>query len=132
MSKLFNCFDEKSFIVKIKRNDTEEINLTKELQYSGISKEFEWDIESIVKEIDDEYQYKNCLKGKILSTKKPMDQSLRGITLYVNGRLANVAGFFGVPEAGYVFSYSGSRGCSGGGIDGSDSTGGAGVSCKKS
>ena len=105
LSKLFNCFDEKSFIVKIKRNDTEEINLTKELQYSGISKEFEWDIESIVKEIDDEYQYKNCLKGKILSTKKPMDQSLRGITLYVNGRLANVAGFFGVPEAGYVFSY---------------------------
>ena len=45
------------------------------------------------------------MKGKILSTKKPMDQSLRGITLYVNGRLANVAGFFGVPEAGYVFSY---------------------------
>lgn len=34
-----------------------------------------------------------------------MKQDLRGITLYVNGRLANIPGFFGVSEAGHTFSY---------------------------
>ncbi len=105
LSKLFNCFDEKTFIVKISHNQSKAISLTKELKYNGIDKEFEWDIETVVKEIDDDYAYKNYLKGKILSTKKPINQTLRGLTLYVNGRLANVAGFFGVPEAGHAFSY---------------------------
>ena len=68
--------------------------MTKELQYEGINKEFDWDISAIVLEIGGEYLYKNELRGKILSTKKPIEQNLRGITLYVNGRLANTAGFF--------------------------------------
>lgn len=105
LSRLFNCFDEKNFVVSINRNDENPIILTKELQYEGINKEFDWDISAVVSEIGGEYLYKNELRGKILSTKKPIDQNLRGITLYVNGRLANTAGFFGVPEAGHVFSY---------------------------
>ena len=105
LSRLFNCFDEKNFVVSINRNDENPIILTKELQYEGINKEFDWDIPAVVSEIGGEYSYKNELRGKILSTKKPIDQNLRGITLYVNGRLANTAGFFGVPEAGHAFSY---------------------------
>lgn len=105
LSRLFNCFDEKNFLVSINRNDGNPVILTKELQYEGINKEFDWDISAIVLEIGGEYLYKNELRGKILSTKKPIEQNLRGITLYVNGRLANTAGFFGVPEAGHAFSY---------------------------
>lgn len=105
LSRLFNCFDEKNFLVSINRNDGTPVILTKELQYEGTNKEFDWDISAIVSEIGGEYLYKNELRGKILSTKKPIEQNLRGITLYVNGRLANTAGFFGVPEAGHAFSY---------------------------
>lgn len=105
LSRLFNCFDEKNFLVSINRNDGNPVILTKELQYEGTNKEFDWDISAIVSEIGGEYLYKNELRGKILSTKKPIEQNLRGITLYVNGRLANTAGFFGVPEAGHAFSY---------------------------
>lgn len=64
-----------------------------------------WDIDQIVSTIDSDYDYKHDLHGKIISTKKPIKQDLRGITLYVNGRLANVPSFFGVSEAGHTFSY---------------------------
>ena len=105
LSKLFNCFDDKKFIVQLAKNDEEPIILTKELKYSGMTTEFEWDIADIVSQIEDEYPYRQELRGKIVSSKKPMKQDLRGITLYVNGRLANIPGFFGVSEAGHTFSY---------------------------
>ena len=106
ISKLFNCFDE-TFVVKLSRNNCEEININRELAFNSLEKEFEWDIESIIKnnEVGSEYEFKNYLRGKIISTIKPMNQNLRGITLYVNGRLANVPSFFGVSEAGHTFSY---------------------------
>jgi len=104
LSKLFNCFDI-DFEVEISCNDEENIKLTRELKYQGIDKEFEWDVADISEQINDIYQYKNELRGKIISSRKPMKQDLRGITLYVNGRLANIPGFFGVSEAGHTFSY---------------------------
>lgn len=104
LSKLFNCFDV-DFKIELSKNDQEPIVLTRELRYEGMNKEFEWDIESIAKSIESDYSYKGELRGKIVSSKKPMKQDLRGITLYVNGRLANIPGFFGVSEAGHTFSY---------------------------
>lgn len=104
LSKLFNCFDA-TFQVEISKNDEKPIKLTKELKYSGITTEFKWNVEDIVAAIDDNYSYRKDLRGIIISSKKPMKQDLRGITLYVNGRLANIPGFFGVSEAGHTFSY---------------------------
>jgi len=104
LSKLFNCFDT-DFEIELSCNDGEPIKLTRELKYEGVDKEFEWDVEDISSHIDDDYAYKAELRGKIVSSKKPMKQDLRGITLYVNGRLANMPGFFGVSEAGHTFSY---------------------------
>lgn len=104
LSKLFNCFDA-DFEIELSRNDQESIVLTRELRYEGIDREFEWDVEEIASNIDSGYVHKSDIKGKILSSKKPMKQDLRGITLYVNGRLANIPGFFGVSEAGHTFSY---------------------------
>lgn len=104
LSKLFNCFDD-SFTVSICHNGISPIVLTRELQFVGINKEFEWDIGDIVDRIDSDYPYKNDVKGQILSSKKPIQPDLRGITLYVNGRLANTPGYFGLSEAGHTFSY---------------------------
>lgn len=104
LSKLFNCYDT-DFNIEISKNDSDSIRITRELRYEGIDKEFEWDVADIVELLEDNYAYKAGLKGKIISSKKPMKQDLRGITLYVNGRLANTPGFFGVSEAGHTFSY---------------------------
>lgn len=104
LAKLFNWFDV-GFNINISCNDSTPITLTRDLIYEGIDKEFEWNIEDIASQISSEYQFKSDLKGKIISTKKPIKADLRGITLYVNGRLANVPGFFGVSEAGHTFSY---------------------------
>lgn len=104
LSKLFNWFDS-GFKVTMSKNDDEQVVLTREMRYAEIDKEFIWDIEDIVSELKTDYKYKSELKGTIISSKKPMRQDLRGITLYVNGRLANVPGFFGVSEAGHTFSY---------------------------
>jgi len=104
LSKLFNCFGS-DFITTLALNDGEPINLTRKMRYVGIDVEFEWDVASAQSEFTSNYSHKTELKGKIISSKKPMRQDLRGITLYVNGRLANIPGYFGVPEAGYTFSY---------------------------
>ena len=104
LSKLFNCFDE-TFKVVMSRNDDEVLELTRELKYESIDKEFEWSVVDLCETIECEYFFKNSLKGKIISSKKPIKPDLRGVTLYVNGRLANVPSFFGVSEAGHTFSY---------------------------
>ena len=104
LSKLFNCFG-KDFTVEISRNDGDKIKLTRDMIYTNINKEFEWDIVKIDTENKSDYVYQSKLRGKIISSKKPIRQDLRGITLYVNGRLANIPSFFGVPEAGHAFSY---------------------------
>lgn len=104
LSKLFNCFDE-TFKVVMSRNDDEVLELTRELKYESVDKEFEWSVVDLCETIECEYSFKNSLKGKIISSKKPIKPDLRGVTLYVNGRLANVPSFFGVSEAGHTFSY---------------------------
>jgi len=104
LSKLFNCYEE-DFKVQVEASGSQAIVLTKELKYENITREFEWIVEDIVDEISLEYKQKDLLKGKIVSSKKPMKPDLRGITLYANGRLANVPSFFNVSEAAHTFSY---------------------------
>ncbi len=104
LSKLFNWIDS-SISIRISLNDSDPIVLSRELKYQGIEQEFDWDVHEIAASIDCDYEHKDKLKGKIISTKKPIKQDLRGITLYVNGRLANVPSYFGVSEAGHTFSY---------------------------
>lgn len=104
LSKLFNCFDN-SFRVIIRKNNFEKVELTRDLKYESIDKEFEWDIKELCEIVEKDTKYKSLLNGKIISSKKPMKPDLRGITIYVNGRLANIPSFFGVSEAGHTFSY---------------------------
>ena len=94
----------------IRRNDDVEsqIELSRELRYSGMVSEFKWDIVTdILPNIDSDYSYKNDVRGVIVSSPegKVMPQNLRGITLYVNGRMANIPSFFGLAETPHAFSY---------------------------
>ena len=105
LSKMFNILGNE-FKVHISKNDGNEIVLTKELKYQNIEAQKEWDfVTDILPNIDDDYEFKNLLVGKIIATPKPMPADLRGITLYANGRLINTPGFFGVSEAGHTFTY---------------------------
>lgn len=104
LSKLFNWYDS-NFHIRISHNAAQTIELTKELKYQGVNQEFEWDVRGLTSMVEGDYEYKGQLKGKIISSKKPMKPDLRGITLYINGRLANIPGYFGISEAGHTFSY---------------------------
>ena len=104
LSKLFNSFDT-DFIVSVSKNEETPIVLSKEMKYEGMVKQFEWDVNEIISNIETDYEFKDQLRGTIISSKTPMKQDLRGITIYVNGRLANTPGFFGAPEAGHTVSY---------------------------
>ena len=106
LSKMFNFVDT-SFTVTLVKNDNydQAIRLSRELRVEGIEEQFRWNIPSIVSDLDDGYEHKNALRGVIISSLKPMRQDLRGITLYANGRLVNLPGYFGLSEAGHTFTY---------------------------
>ncbi len=104
ISKLFNLIDD-DFEIYLSLNDSEKIKITPQLKYGSLESEFEWDVETLCNDLLSHYKYKNELKGKIISTPKPVSASLRGITLYVNGRLANESGFFGISDSSHGYSY---------------------------
>ena len=104
LSQLFN-FMNTDFKIKLSCNNGEIINVGQENKYDKLNIQFLWDIQDLCKEIESNYSKKGELKGKILSTQKPVISNYRGITLYANGRLVNSAGFFGISEAPVALSY---------------------------
>lgn len=109
LSKMFDCIDDGFKVVLIKNDDEEnKIELSRELRYKDMIPEFSWNVaEDIIPTLESDYEHKDEIRGKIVSSPegKVMRQDLRGITLYVNGRLANVASFFGLGETPHAFSY---------------------------
>jgi len=57
------------------------------------------------KGINDYNEYRN-IKGRIVTTEKPLKPGLRGITLFANGRMVNRSEFFGSSESSHFFSYT--------------------------
>jgi len=105
LAKLFNFPDD--FIVFLQLNDSEIIEITNKLKYEGIKEEFEWPLSDWLKDkgINDYEEYEN-IKGKIITTEKPLKPGLRGITLFANGRMVNSPEFFGSSESSHFFSYT--------------------------
>lgn len=108
LSKMFN-FIKEDFKVVLQKNDdpTTRVEISRELRYESMQHEFTWNIEDIIPKIESDYINKDKIKGRVVSSPegKVMKQDLRGITLYVNGRLANTQGFFGLAETPHGFSY---------------------------
>ena len=105
LAKLFNFPDD--FIVFLQLNDSDIIEIDNKLKYEGIKEEFEWKLPEWLeeKEITDYKEYKN-IKGRIITTEKPLKPGLRGITLFANGRMVNQPEFFGSSESSHFFSYT--------------------------
>lgn len=104
LAKLFNFYDT-NFRIYISLNNEFKIELNRNRKYDVLAKDLNLDISEISNEINEEYEYKNKLKGNIILTNKPAPASIRGITIYVNGRMANEASFFGLSDSSYVYSY---------------------------
>lgn len=99
LSRLFNYTDD-GFAVEVRRGDSELVAVDRELRYTSITRETTWRIPG-----DIQMAGFAGVTGEIYASVKPLSQELRGITVYVNGRLANDAEFFGVPESSWAFSY---------------------------
>lgn len=103
LARLFNYVDQ-DFQVVVSLPEQKEFPVTRELRYSNIEIESAWIIPDDV-ELEGDQLALSQLSGRVLASVKPLPQDLRGVTLYVNGRLANDPEFFGVSESSYAFSY---------------------------
>jgi len=106
LAKLFNFSDD--FTVKIVLNNAkDEKVITSKTKYEGIIEEFGWEFPNWLEEVNltDYQEYKN-IKGKIVTTEKPLNPGMRGITLFANGRMVNAPEFFGSSESSHFFSYT--------------------------
>ncbi|WP_166792408.1 TIGR02391 family protein [Cryobacterium sp. TMT1-66-1] len=103
LSRLFNYFGA-DFQVTVESASGESFPISRQLRLSAIQVEFEWAFPQSWR-VDDEVGSARQISGVIVSAKSPLKQALRGITLYVNGRLANEPEFFGSSESSFAFSY---------------------------
>ena len=103
ISKLFNLFSDnfKVFLIK----DDLRIEVNNQLKYSQVESQFEFIFPEYSKEISSEYEYKTEIRGKILTSEKPLGPAFRGITLFANGRMVNAPEFFGRSESSHFYSY---------------------------
>lgn len=104
ISKLFN-FNDANFTMKIILNDSEPLVIDRDLKFSDIEKEFEWEFPKSFELIEEEYDNEDFITGKLFASEKPLRPGLRGITLYANGRMVNQPEFFGRTESSHFFSY---------------------------
>ena len=104
ISKLFN-FKDKDFKVFISLNDGEPIEIHNKLKYENITPQFEWAFDEIRSIAKSDYEAKDKISGRFITTEKPLKPGLRGITLFANGRMANSAEFFGRSESSHFYSY---------------------------
>lgn len=100
LSQLFNYVGD-DFAVDVSTPGSGSIDVTRELRYDSIDVESRWEIPDDVPSAGDAPE----IRGVVLAAKKPLRQDLRGLTIYVKGRLANEPEFFGVPESSYAYSY---------------------------
>ena len=103
LAKLFN-YSDSEFHVTVETTDGEVIPVDAKLRLDAVDVEFSWSFPESWLE-DDEFERVSGITGRIVSSKTPLRQGMRGVTLYVNGRLANEPEYFGSSESSYAFSY---------------------------
>jgi uncharacterized protein (TIGR02391 family) len=105
LSKLFNYADSDFAVTVIDANGKPHA-VTPSLRMEALPVEFKWQFPEAWSEgIEDAYARERDITGTIVSTVSPVGQGLRGITLYVNGRLANEPEYFGASESSFAYSY---------------------------
>lgn len=105
LARLFNFLDG-DFNLLISINDESPQKIDNKLKFENLEAEFEWSEKDIVSLINSTYNHKDEIKGRIITTEKPIKPNLRGITLFANGRMINSPEFFGKSESSHFFSYA--------------------------
>lgn len=99
LSRLFNYMDS-DFLLDV-RKENDRITVDRALRYDSIATQAEW-------EVPTDFHAENSgisVSGKIIAAQRPLPAHLRGITLYVRGRMANEPEFFGVPDSSQAYAY---------------------------
>jgi uncharacterized protein (TIGR02391 family) len=103
LARLFNYFGV-GFDVRVVGVDGTEYPITPSLRLEAVDVEFTWAFPDSWLPVD-EYGSGHSLEGTVVASRVPLRHGMRGITLYVNGRLANEPEFFGSSESSFAFSY---------------------------
>lgn len=77
------------------------------VQLAGLEKEFEWSVPRDLPVDDDvrETLVSWGVTGLIVSAEKPLKSHIRGVTVYVNGRMANEPEFFDAAASSIAYTY---------------------------
>ncbi|MCV9993430.1 TIGR02391 family protein [Paeniglutamicibacter sp. ZC-3] len=104
LSRLFNYTG--NFDLFIEKGKSRK-NVTRDLRFDDDDIQFTWRIPDNLP-IDDEarrfFQSKG-IRGVVYGTKATQKDDNRGVIVFVSGRRANAAGFYGASESSYAFSY---------------------------
>lgn len=100
LSQLFNYVDD-DFSVTVASVGKRPIGVTRNLRYESIDEESHWNVPVDIPNSGNAPE----VRGVVIAARKPLRQDLRGLTVYVKGRLANDPEFFGVPESSHAYSY---------------------------
>jgi len=103
LARLFNYVDA-DFRVEVVAEDGQRFPVTSDLRLDAVSAQFMWDFPADGGG-ENSFLRDHGVTGRIISTAKPIAQSYRGITLYINGRQANEPEFFDASASSYAYSY---------------------------
>ncbi|MGN8026214.1 TIGR02391 family protein [Microbacterium sp. 22242] len=102
LSRLFNYADD-DFILDVRRGN-DRITVDRRLRYSSFDNDATWSVPADFSRSGDSSP-RSTVTGEIFASKRPLPPQLRGITLYVRGRMANEPEFFGVPDSSQAYAY---------------------------
>jgi uncharacterized protein (TIGR02391 family) len=103
LARLFNYVDAE-FRVEVVAEDGQRFAVTSGLRLDAVSAQFTWDFPADGGE-ENTFLRDHGVTGRIISTARPIPQSYRGITLYINGRQANEPEFFDASTSSHAYSY---------------------------
>lgn len=105
LARLFNYVGD-DFAVEVSQPDKSDqpFAVTRDLRYAAIEVETMWAVPLDVLGAG-EQPPDTSIGGVIYASVRPLPPEMRGVTLYVRGRLANEPEYYGVPESSYAYSY---------------------------
>lgn len=102
LSKKFLIFDKMK--VALSMNNMAPEQVTNELKFNGLIKEFDWKFPS--DKYDKAYEFWDSVKGSIITLETPVkDTEMRGIYLTSRGKIVNTANFYGLRDNDQFHSY---------------------------
>lgn len=103
LARLFNYSDD-GFRLQVVPPEGEPIDVNRDRRYQSISTESTWRVPDEAP-VNDPHGISPRISGMILAASRPLPSQMRGITLYINGRLANDPEFYGASESSYASAY---------------------------